>query len=68
MKERLFKLNLFFQKLCSNNKGNFFSEHALGIVITVVIGVILFVAMNLIFKDVIIPGIKDKIVSIFQTK
>jgi hypothetical protein len=45
--------------------GNFFTEHALGIVITVVIGVIIFVAMNLVFKDMVIPGIKEKITSLF---
>jgi hypothetical protein len=55
------------QSVTRASDGNFFSEHALGIVITVVVGVILFVAVNLIFKDMVIPGIKAKVEDIFLT-
>jgi len=55
------------QSIARASEGNFFSEHALGIVITVVIGVILFVAVNLIFKDMVIPGITAKVKAIFLT-
>lgn len=65
MSEYILRRVLRFKQKISGDDGNFFSEHAMGIVITIVIGVILFVAMNLIFKDMVIPGIKAKISSMF---
>jgi hypothetical protein len=56
------------KSILKNDNGNFFSEHALGIVITIVIGAILLIALTAIFKDTVIPGVKDKIAEVFLTK